>query len=1038
MAHKLKLFPNVLIRLSGGSMDALASLNAVKTDKVLENIYSVRENIDRLKNAVNDEIYSFISQQSDNNVQKALLNLKRDVFNEREAAPQSYEVVKGSLNESINNHVKEYLKSKEEYNNLKKKGEEVFTQEQVEIHGRLKNVFQNEMLKKGLLLSSQSLLDRIDSYVEVDLGDRKKKEMQTEQGLIKYITRMHAKTSPFSTFTNLSLGEVSNTGGEELLPKSDMTGSKIISHIRLNNFLFQYLKTLLLKNKNISQWLLLRPNPTIQNKGDHFLFLTNNNNVEAFQRIPFNPVVELFRELTAEHLQGIVYRELIDLIVKEEYIDASVEELEAYISQLIEYGFFEFNIGVSGIDTEWDISLIKSISPIADKDPLIQELIDSLTNMRGMAKTYSEADLLVRKRILQDAFKVFRDVCMKLHEAAGLPAEERRPPEEIMAEQVKKMQEEKKKAEEKAAEAKKNKDKKEEEKPEEKKEEKEPEAEKKDEVFKHTSSTSFYFKPEQLFYEDTSVEKKFAVNHDRLSEFVKLVDEMIGGTAIFEGYFDERQRMKHFFGIKYQKDGAVDLLTFYEDFFRDFKKEEATFYDTKNKENQKIAEEYRELEKKAEGNKEEQERLRKEFAEKTKYEVPDKFKAAAVDKRSENIKKWYEELEKISTVGESNPDLITIKKDWLKDVNSLVDQSLTDTDKKGSYGMFVQLFEEADASGKNKLRGVLNATFPGYGKLVSRFLHIFDPSFTNNIREWNISLQDDNTLYIEDCDASYFNANLHPPLMPGEVWMPNGHNSLPADRQIPVTDLAVKYIEDKHNLILVQKSTGKEIYVFDLGFQGHGGRSQLFQLLDKFSKAKILSWHPLLNAGVKKEIPKEIPKETLKEEATDRPADANTAKPEVNLPVGKAGKEKKEVRTRPRIMLENDIVLQRKAWFIPRDILPLKQNMESDWAYYERLNVWRAKHKIPNEVFVFIYSQNQRYETPEQAKNAKRLSRDDYKPQYICFNSPFLVDLFEKLLTKVPISLRIEEMLPNSSQLFKFGENKHIAEFVVQWYNYNQ
>ena len=62
-------------------MDALASLNAVKTDKVLENIYSVRENIDRLKNAVNDEIYSFISQQSDNNVQKALLNLKRDVFN---------------------------------------------------------------------------------------------------------------------------------------------------------------------------------------------------------------------------------------------------------------------------------------------------------------------------------------------------------------------------------------------------------------------------------------------------------------------------------------------------------------------------------------------------------------------------------------------------------------------------------------------------------------------------------------------------------------------------------------------------------------------------------------------------------------------------------------------------------------------------------------------------------------------------------------------------------------------------------------------
>lgn len=1012
MSHQLKLFPNVLIRLSGGSMDDIASTNAVKTEEILNKIYSIRTKIDELKEEINNELYSFISSQSDSNIQKGLLNLKRDVYNERDAAPQSYEGVKQHLNKMLDTSIAEFLKLKNEYEVLKTTGEKTFTNELLESHQQLKRLFSNEMLKKGLLLSSQSLLDRIDSYINTDFAARRKKEMQTEQGLIKYITRMHAKTSPFSTFTNLTLGEVVNNGNNSLFFDSDISQSKIISHIRLNNFLFQYLKTLLTKNKNIYQWILLRPNPTIQNKGDHFLFLTNNNNVEAFQRIPFNPVVELFRELTAEHAQGIVYRELIDLIVKEEYIDASVDELEAYVNQLIEYGFFEFNIGVSGIDTEWDRSLIKQLTPIAKKDIHIQELINVLTTMREMACKYGEADLQERKKILKDAFGVFRNVCMKLHEAAGLPAEERRSREEIEAEMIKKMQEEKKKAEEKEKEAKKNADKKEQV-AEDKKEEKIEE--KKDEVFKHTSNTSFYFKPEQLFYEDTSVDKKLPINAKCLSDFVKQVDDMIASVSLFEGYFDERQRMKHFFKQKYKPDDNVDMLTFYEDYFREFKKEEAAFYEAKNKENQKIAQEYSELEKKAEGNKEEQERLRKEFAEKTKFEIPEKFKSAAVEKRSEEVKKWYELFEKESGERNENSDLITIKREWLQRVNAKIDSTFIDTNPKGSYGMFVQLFEEKASDGANKLKGVLNATFPGYGKLVSRFLHIFPESFTNNIREWNISLQEDNSLFIEDCDASYFNANLHPPLMPAEVWMPNGHNSLPADKQIPVTDLSVKYVEGKQNLSLIQKSTGKEIYVFDLGFQGHGGRSQLFQLLDKFSKAKMLSYHPLLNADTKKE----------------------TAKPVEQAKEQEVKKEKKQVRTRPRIMLGDDIVLQRKAWYVAKEILPLKQNTESDWAYYERLNVWRTKHKIPDEVFVFIYSQNQRYENAEQAKNAKKLSRDDYKPQYICFNNPFLVDLFEKLLTKVPISLRIEEMLPNSEQLYKMGKRKHIAEFVVQWYNYD-
>ncbi len=66
----------------------------------------------------------------------------------------------------------------------------------------------------------------------------------------------------------------------------------------------------------------------------------------------------------------------------------------------------------------------------------------------------------------------------------------------------------------------------------------------------------------------------------------------------------------------------------------------------------------------------------------------------------------------------------------------------------------------------------------------------------------------------------------------------------------------------------------------------------------------------------------------------------------------------------------------------------------------------------------------------------KKLGRDDYKPQYISFKNPFLVSLFEKLVSKTPKEMRIEEMLPDPSHLNTIHNQRHITEFVIQWYQY--
>jgi lantibiotic biosynthesis dehydratase-like protein len=298
--------------------------------------------------------------------------------------------------------------------------------------------------------------------------------------------------------------------------------------------------------------------------------------------------------------------------------------------------------------------------------------------------------------------------------------------------------------------------------------------------------------------------------------------------------------------------------------------------------------------------------------------------------------------------------------------------------------------------------GVVNATFPGFGKMISRFLHLFDPAVTHELRRWNAAVSP-GSLLLEDTDASYFNANLHPPLMPYEIWMPGGHNSLPATQHIAVTELAVTLDEAHDTLQLLHQPSGKPAYVFDLGFQAHGGRSPLFRLLDRFSLAAYCSHYPLVSA--------------LNTHWQPQPA----------------GAEAREVPwTTPRIVYDDRLVLQRQAWHFPKALLPMRQPQESDWAYFARVNTWRLEHQLPDEVFISLFD---RRTTPDMPAPGQQLhSRDDYKPQYICFHNPFLVTLFAKLLHKVPHSLKVEEMLPNSEQLLTLGTQQHVTEWVVQWY----
>ncbi len=570
--------------------------------------------------------------------------------------------------------------------------------------------------------------------------------------------------------------------------------------------------------------------------------------------------------------------------------------------------------------------------------------------------------------------------------------------------------------------------------------------EKKEEGFKHQSNTFFSYKPEQMYYEDSTLEVASAINADELHALATKLHTLQQTLWTFGGMRDEQDTMLHFFTEKYGKtlgeNAAVDMVTFYEEYFREWKKPEAERQQKARDEQARKAREKKEQEKKeqdalkAETPKEESPKAEEAKIETPAVEpVPEAPVIPRIKERQELNKAWSDKYADVlrAEFAEGNRapmDTIHLRYDHVRSVTDEAEYPAPRQTQDRSYGMFVQFFRERDSDGNEHLMGVLNASLSGFGKMISRFMHIFEDGITEDVRSWNAATANGSIL-IEDCDASYFNANLHPPLMPHEIWMPGGHNTLPAEKQIPVTDLALRLASTGEHLELFHKTQNKTAYVFDLGFQGHGGRSQLFQLLEKFTRAEYLSYYPLLNAVSAATAPK--PAEVKTEETNT--AQANAEQANVAQVPAEQTKPQPRIRTRPRVIYEGQLVLQRKAWFVPKELLPLRTKQETDWQYFERLNSWRSEQGMPEEIFLFVNArENQNNQENVDTDAAKRVTRDDYKPQYISFRNPFMVKLFDGLLSKVMSSLKIEEMLPNSEQMAEIAGKKYVTECVVQWY----
>lgn len=280
--------------------------------------------------------------------------------------------------------------------------------------------------------------------------------------------------------------------------------------------------------------------------------------------------------------------------------------------------------------------------------------------------------------------------------------------------------------------------------------------------------------------------------------------------------------------------------------------------------------------------------------------------------------------------------------------------------------------------------------YSGYGKYLSRFLHLFPPGVHDAIRRANGSPP--GMILAEIGGDADFNANLHPPLTPWMIEYPTADGPSGGTDVLRVTDLAVRANFDEGSLQIVHIPSGNHVLPLDLGFLSPSLRPPLFALLSLFS--------PPARFGL------------------PLPGRPTGYKPEGS-----------EILFRPRMSLAGDVVVARRQWMVPQALVPRRAARES-WASYSlRVDDWRADAGIPSRIFARVAAHRAKNE--EQRRELPR--RDARKPQYIDFESPLLVQLFENLgPRKGSYSVLVEEQLPGPRDWVRTPAGDYAPELVLQ------
>lgn len=214
--------PAFMVRVAGLPVESVQELRCPQSRRWADEVLDESAQLRLLAEKAGDQLHDLIGGSGDEPLRRALLKLRRDIFNNRLPATDSADRVLDrvhSLDPAAASTLADWLTGRRALDGRLGAGAGLLAAETGRSREALCALAGHERLRRGLLLASPALDAQLDAYRKQPLsaGARPdKKRRKIERSLLSYVYRTACKTSPFSTFTGVALGSLGGSAGLRL------------------------------------------------------------------------------------------------------------------------------------------------------------------------------------------------------------------------------------------------------------------------------------------------------------------------------------------------------------------------------------------------------------------------------------------------------------------------------------------------------------------------------------------------------------------------------------------------------------------------------------------------------------------------------------------------------------------------------------------------------------------------------------------------------------------------------------------------------
>lgn len=411
--HTCTVAAEYVVRVAGLPLTALAALRFDGSLALIKELLLLEERLSSSGAWLSEQLHAVIGTLAGAELRRPrqlLIELRRAIFQGRQPAPaQLAPDLLAILPPELNTAIVCWHGMLQQRTALLAEARRVFATELDERRTALRALAGQERFLQGLLLASPSLyLDCCRWLKAAPAEAGRYLDRKLEDGLLNYLTRMAAKTSPYSTFTALARGRFIPGQAQREEATAAVAGQGEPgpgrSVIELNRLLVHHIARALTRWPAVRPYLSVSLNPSLVSDASVLRFISRDDlGRESLATVRATATLQAVLRLV-ERRQPLTYGELLEALSTLDP-QGRRQELAGFLDQLIARGLLQLDFAIPEQAHDYLLRLCEVLAPIDQAQvqalrALLLELLKALAAYARTAEVHQRYALLQQLRAL--------------------------------------------------------------------------------------------------------------------------------------------------------------------------------------------------------------------------------------------------------------------------------------------------------------------------------------------------------------------------------------------------------------------------------------------------------------------------------------------------------------------------------------------------------------------------------------------------------------------------------------------------------------